>query len=160
MTIGPTARCALIILLLASLSSAGAQSGVATRRTTRCDRIATTTFEFGRTGGNIRPASIHIAADGAVTTGTATAAPATPLRTIPQAVVTGLARLAWTGGFATLRPAPTRPTRNPDAAREFIEARSACGAHRSEYAMGEEAPPFRELYALLEMAAGPGAPSP
>ena len=160
MTIGWTAQFVLSLVLTA-LSAAGAQTTTAPRRTTRCDRIGTTTFEFGRTGGSIRPASIHIVADGTVMAARGdTAAPMTRLRTIPEAVVTGLARLAWTGGFSTLRPAPTRPTRNPDASRAFIDVRSACGRHRVEYAMGEEAQRFRELYALLEMAADATPSSP
>jgi hypothetical protein len=159
MTLDKTSRH-ILLLLAASLSTAGAQTA-ARRPTTPCDRITTTTFEFGRTGGSIRPASIRLAADGTVMAASGdTAAPMTRLRTIPKPVVAGLARLAWTGGFATLRPAPTRPTRNPDAARRFIAVRSACGSHRVEYAMGEEAPRFRELYALLEMAADATPQSP
>jgi hypothetical protein len=49
-----------------------------------------------------------------------------------------------------LPTAPTRPTRNPDAARQYIELHSACGAKHVEYASGEGAPEFRELYTKLD----------
>jgi hypothetical protein len=79
------------------------------------------------------------------------AAPVTQVRRVSPDVVAGLARLAWTGGFATLPARPARPSWNKDAAHEFIEIRSACGQHRVEWA-GDGAPrAFRELWALLQL---------
>jgi hypothetical protein len=66
-----------------------------------------------------------------------------------------LARRAWTGGFVRLPTAPTRPTRNPDAARQYIEIHSACGAKHVEYVSGEGAPVFRELYTRLDALTRP-----
>ena len=121
------------------------------RRGTRCDRIGTTTFEFGRIGGNIRGGSTKIGADGSVTRLAAEAW--TPVGvTLPADAVHGLAKLAWTNGFASLPTAPARPTRNPDAARDYIDVRSACGSKHVEVANGEGPAAFRELLALLTLA--------
>jgi hypothetical protein len=54
-----------------------------------------------------------------------------------------------------LPTAPTRPTRNPDAARQYIDLHSACGAKHVEYASGEGAPVFRELYTRLDAVTQP-----
>ena len=75
----------------------------------------------------------------------------TPIgRGVARDAVAGLARMAWSGGFTRLPTAPTRPTHNPDAARDFVEIQSACGHKHVEYAGGEGAPAFRELLALLQ----------
>ena len=116
----------------------------------RCDRVGTTTITFGRTGGSIKPAAIKLDVDGSVSRRadggefTATARP------LSRDAVAGLAHLAWSGGFTRLPTAPTRPTSNPDAARDFIEIQSSCGRKHVEYAGGEGAPAFRELLSLLQ----------
>ena len=108
------------------------------------------TIAFGREGGNLRPASFTITADGRITqsagAGTRDSIPAaTP------AAVAALARVARTGRFWMLAPrAIRRPARNPDAAREFIEVTLACGSHRVEYVAGTAPAVFSELLALLE----------
>jgi hypothetical protein len=68
---------------------------------------------------------------------------------VSRQTLRALARRAWHGGFTRLPTAPTHPTRNPDAARQYIEIHSACGAKHVEYADGDAAPAFRELYTRL-----------
>ena len=120
-----------------------------------CDRVATTSIAFGRTAGNIKPDALLLRVDGTlVRDDSASSSP--PLATVSPAEVQRLARRGWTGPFAKLREAPTRPTRNPDAARDFVELRSACGIKHVEYVMGEGPPAFRELHdALAAIADGP-----
>ncbi|MEO7457465.1 MAG: hypothetical protein ABIY52_14465 [Gemmatimonadaceae bacterium] len=117
-----------------------------------CDRTGTTSFELGRTGGNLRSDGTRIGADGRITkqVNGAWVAVGTPAS---RDAVAGLARLAWSNGFTKLPTAPTKPTRNPDAARDYIDVHSACGSKHVEYANGEGAPPFRELLALLQLMA-------
>jgi len=123
------------------------------RASSTCDRIATTSFEFGRTGGNLRGTSIRIAADGAVSRRLAGGAWVPADSAVPRDAVTGLARIAWTNGFTRLPTAPSRPTRNPDIARDYIDVRSNCGTKHVESAPAESARPFRELFSLLTLAA-------
>jgi hypothetical protein len=78
------------------------------------------------------------------------AVPTSSVASVPKSEVRRLARRAWTGSFAGLRTAPTRPTPNPDAARDFIELRSKCGVKHVEYQHGTGAPEFRRLLAALE----------
>ena len=108
------------------------------------------TISFGNSGGNLRPDSVDVRADGRVTLAGGRAGP-----TLDPAAVAGLARLARTGGFWQLTPAPiTRPPRIPDAARQLIVVRLTCGTHRAVYP-GTDAPPaFAELYALLVAVTG------
>ena len=116
----------------------------------RCDRVGTTTITFGRTGGSIKPAALRVNVDGSLSQ-RVDGGDFTPSgRRLTRDAVAGLARLAWSGGFTTLPTAPTKPTRNPDAARDVIEIQSACGRKHVEYAAGEGAPAFRELLALLQ----------
>jgi hypothetical protein len=140
----------LAALLVASpVCGLAAQARAATTPAGRCDRTAATSFSYGRTGGSIRPTATHVAAAGGAERDSGAA-----LVVVSPAVLNGLARLARAGGFATLPAAPTRPTPNPDAARDFIELRSVCGAKHVEYAAGTGAPVFRELYALLTALGG------
>ena len=55
-------------------------------------------------------------------------------------------------------PRRAGPTRNPDAARDFVELRSACGTKHVEYVMGQGPPAFRALYDSLAALAGDKAP--
>ena len=112
----------------------------------RCDRVATTSIAFGRTAGNLRPQGYLLRVDGTVVRDDSTAS---PIGVVDTARVRRLARRGWEGPFARLRPAPTRPTRIPDAARDFVELRSACGTKHVEYVTGEGPPAFRELYDTL-----------
>ncbi len=125
----------------------GMGSRPAAAQRTRCDRVATTSIAFGRTAGNIKPQGFLLRVDGTLVRDDSTASVVT---TVTTTRVRRLARRGWTGPFVKLRPAPTRPTRIPDAARDFVELRSACGTKHVEYAMGEGPPAFRELYDALQ----------
>jgi hypothetical protein len=117
---------------------------------TRCDRIGTTSISFGRTGGNIKPSGVRILTNGAVRDLGDTGDPPRAMSRVPVAELRRVARRAWTGPFVRLPTAPTRPTPNPDAARDFIELRSACGRKHVEYQAGSGAPEFRRLLAELD----------
>jgi hypothetical protein len=122
------------------------------QRTTRarCDRVATTSISFGRTGGNIRPSGVRILPNGVVRDIGDTSEPPRAVHKVPVAELRRVARRAWMGPFVRLPTAPTRPTPNPDAARDFIELRSKCGTKHVEYQGGTGAPEFQRLLATLD----------
>jgi hypothetical protein len=128
---------------------ASAQPPIAANHSQACDPLINTEITFGQTGGSIRPAGLRVDRDGIVTRARDRVSGSTPVATVSPDAVRGIVRLAWTNGFPTLPTAPTRPTRNPDAARDFVELHSPCGNKHVEYATGEGAPAFRELFALL-----------
>ena len=121
-------------------------SRVASAQPGTCDRVGTTSIAFGRTAGNIKTEGFLLRANGTLVREDSSASPIT---TVTAARVQRLARRGWTGPFVKLREAPTRPTHNPDAARDFVELRSACGTKHVEYVMGEGPRAFRELYDAL-----------
>lgn len=137
-----------IALLIASAALIGGTPVDAQRA--RCDRIGTTAISFGRTGGNIRPAGVRILPTGAVRDLGDTAEPPRAMRKVPVAELRRLARRAWTGPFVRLPTAPTRPTPNPDAARDFIELHSACGSKHVEVQGEMGSREFRRLFAELD----------
>lgn len=138
--------------LLAVVASLLGAAPLGAQRTTRvrCDRIATTSISFGRTGGNIRPSGVRILANGVVRDIGDTSEPPRAVAKVPVAELRRIARRAWTGPFVRLPTAPTRPTPNPDAARDFIELRSKCGTKHVEYQGGTGAPEFQRLLATLD----------
>ncbi|MDB4887513.1 MAG: hypothetical protein JWN79_2951 [Gemmatimonadetes bacterium] len=121
-----------------------------------CDKEATTSFRFGLTGGDIMPSATELTSAGYIRHRTQERVGPVTGR-VPREAVLTLARRAWRGGFGALPPAPTHPTPNPDAARQFIELHSACGFHHVEYGPGDESPLFRELYARLTRLAATSA---
>ena len=129
---------------------AGAQRQASAAARARCDPIASASFDFGLTGGNLKPTGWRIAANGVVSPVSESADASSRRHSVSTRALRDLARRARTGGFMRLPTAPTRPTRNPDAAREYIELHSACGTKHVEYASGEGAPVFRELYSRLD----------
>ena len=138
---------AAAILLACTAQRAHAQ------KSAPCYGIGSTAFTLSRTGGNIKPETVELRADGQVTiVDQAASPPASRQRTVSPDAMAGLARLAWSGGFAALRSGPQRAA-NKDAAHQAIEVRSAaCGRQRVEW-VGDGAPPqFRELWALLVLA--------
>jgi len=162
---GPALRTVVVVAGIVALLAPGAliaqadRSGStvpAAQQRPRCAPIPAergATITFGREGGNIRPRSYAIFADGRVTAGVGDAA-RDSVGTIPAAAVAALARLARSGGFWELRsPAVRRPPGNPDAAREFIGVTLTCGAHRVEFVAGAEPAAFVELFALLSAVA-------
>ncbi len=118
-----------------------------------CAREATTSFTFGLTGGTLKPVALELSADGTVRKTGEQTGPV--LGTVARKSVATLARRTWRSGFAELPTAPTRPTRNPDVARRFIEIHSACGSHHVEYALGSEPLLFHALYARLNRLTAP-----
>ena len=139
----PAQPTSVIILALAMMAGRGSAQG---RTSTKaCDPTTTTSFVFGHTGGNLRANGFRLAHDGSISRTT----DSTSVGSITPAAVSGLARLAWTKEFVGLPEAPMRPTRNPDATRDFIDVNSACGRKHVEYPSGEGARSFRELYDLL-----------
>ena len=141
----------LRMALLAAASLAAAAPGHAQRpRRARCDRVASTSISFGRTGGNLRPSGVRILSNGIVRDIGDTSEPPQAVHKVPVAQLRRIARRAWTGPFVRLPTAPTRPTPNPDAARDFIELHSACGSKHVEYQGDTGAPEFRRLLAALD----------
>jgi hypothetical protein len=141
-------RRAGFALLTAGASLLGGMPAAAQRA--GCDRIATTSISFGRTGGNIKPGGVRILPTGMVRDLGDTGDPPRAMSRVPVAELRRLARRAWTGPFVRLPTAPTRPTPNPDAARDFIELRSACGRKHVEVQGGSGTPEFRRLLAELD----------
>jgi len=110
------------------------------------------TFAFGRTGGNIIPFTVTIAANGHVsTTGTQklTLTFATP------ALRNGLGKLAKAEGFWTEATFLSCGKINPDVAGHFITV-TAGGKSRTVTERGTCYPAFEELYAVLSASTGAG----
>jgi hypothetical protein len=140
--------------LLLATGTAVAQRSSHVKRASRCDTIATTSITFGRTGGNITPAGLRIAASGAVTSLADRAGVGSSARAVPVDELRRLAALGWRGRFVRLPTAPTRPTHNPDVARDFVELRSACARKHVEVPADQEPAAFRALFTQLETVAG------
>jgi hypothetical protein len=149
-------RLALVLVgtLMIATSPAGAQRSSRAKRAPRCDTIATTSIAFGRTAGNIMPTGLRITPSGAVRAMSDSGNVGPAARTIPTAELRRLATRAWRGPFARLPTAPTRPTPNPDMARDFVELRSACGRKHVEMPANQEPAAFRKLFTQLQAAAG------
>jgi hypothetical protein len=160
MSTAHSAGLAAALALIAIGARAPAHTGVMHEQ--RCDRVATTTITFGYTGGTLKPSGLRIAANGTVKPIGSGAGMIHSVESVPRTAVLRIARLGWSGPFVSLPTAPTRPTRNPDAARQFIELHSACEGDTKhvEYADGEGAPAFRDLYARLQALAGVQATAP
>lgn len=118
----------------------------------RSKSAAAPTFVFGRTGGNIAPFSVHIGADGRVTTKGAVAGtpPATPLS---SPLRSGLLKLAKTEGFFTMPTQLRCQGVLPDFASRFVTV-SAGSQTRTVTVRGGCSAPFEELYAVIAAVAG------
>ncbi|MDQ6633554.1 MAG: hypothetical protein M3Z10_02230 [Gemmatimonadota bacterium] len=154
MTISYLSRLVSAGALLLGVPPTAVHARTTFRDSAHCNRIATTSFTFGLTGGNIRPSALRIAANGTVspagdTTGIAYRS------TVPTRILRTLARHAWTGAFAKLPAAPTQFKGMHDVARKYVELRSACGTKYVESESGYEAPAFREIYSRLESVTRP-----
>jgi len=108
-------------------------------------------FVFGNEGGNLRRTATKLWADGSIRS-------AAQQRTAADAAIADsvavLARFARASSFwTTLAPKITRPTRNPDVAREYVEAHLQCGSRRSLYPADAEPPAFHELITRLNAVA-------
>ena len=112
-------------------------------------------FTFGNAGGNLRRSATKLWADGSVQVvpGRRTAAD-----TAVADSVRALAHFARQSSFwTTTAPRITRPTRNPDVAREYLEVHLQCGVKRSLYPADAEPAPFHELFSRLTNIARSGA---
>lgn len=110
------------------------------------------TFAFGRTGGNIVPFTVTIAANGHVST-TGTQKLTITTATVP--LRNGLARLAKAEGFWTMATSLSCGKILPDIASRFITIKSG-GRARTVLARGTCYPAFEELYAVLSASVGAG----
>jgi hypothetical protein len=113
-----------------------------------CRRETTTSFTFGNVGGTLVPTGLEISRAGQVRRRDGSH-PGALLGSVPRDSVIAAARFAWRSGFARLPTAPTKPTRNPDAARHFIELHSDCGTKHVEYGPGDESSVFQQLWDRL-----------
>lgn len=139
----------LPVMLAGQSGTSGALDARQSRRCTPVPAERGATIAFGRVGGNIRPRSFAIYADGRITVASVDAT-RDSVAVISVAAVEALARLARSGGFWELvPPIVRRPPRNPDAAREFVEVTLTCGRKRAEYVAGAEPAAFSEYLALL-----------
>jgi hypothetical protein len=105
------------------------------------------TFFFGNEGGNLKRSGIRLWANGSVQVGSGRHTAPDPALADSVAALAGFARRSafWT---TTARPI-TKPTRNPDMARHFVEARLRCGTKSALYAADNEPAAFHELFARL-----------
>jgi len=118
--------------------------------------VAGPTFTFGNEGGNLRRSATKLWANGSMQA-------ARGRRSLPNAAladsVKALARFARQSGFwTTTAPRITRPTRNPDMARHFLEVHLGCGAKSAIYPADAEPAPFHELFSRLTAIAERAAP--
>ena len=107
---------------------------------------------LGNEGGNLKRSASRLWSDGSVQL-------AGGRRTAPDAAiadsVVALARFARQSSFwTTTAPRITRPTRNPDMARHYLEAHLQCGTKRSLYPADAEPASFHELLTRLTAVAG------
>ena len=104
-------------------------------------------FVIGNEAGNLRRSSAKFWTDGSVQLAGAP-------RSAPDAAVAdsvaSLARFARRSTFwSSAAPPITRPTRNPDMARHYIEAHLRCGAKRLLYPADAEPGDFHALFTRL-----------
>jgi len=115
-------------------------------------RAAPPTFAFGRTGGNIIPVTVTIAANGHVST---TGTQKLGLTQATVALRNGLGKLAKAEGFWTMATFLSCGKINPDIASRFVTV-TAAGKTRTVTARGTCFPAFEELYAVLSASVGAG----
>ncbi|MDB4874655.1 MAG: hypothetical protein JWM41_1101 [Gemmatimonadetes bacterium] len=114
-------------------------------------------IEYVREGGNIRPFTVALYADGTMRTGdtSVTQSAAAAAAHVDSTRVAALVHLARTSGFWRLPANPIhKPPRNPDAARYRISVRTTCGAHASAYPLSAAPKVFRELLARVATLSG------
>ena len=108
-------------------------------------------FVFGNEGGNLKRSATKLWADGSVQV--LPGRQSAPDPAIADSVA-ALARFARQSSFwRTNAPRITRPTRNPDMAREYVEAHLQCGTKRSLYPADAEPAAFHELITRLATVA-------
>jgi hypothetical protein len=133
------ARLAPLLVLAPALLAPAQSSGAA----------SPPAFQFGRAGGNVVPATITVAANGAVT-----AQHATVMRhRLTASTLASLKRTEAAVGFATLPPLTLCPHTLPDFAARWVAAPTATGTRRVAV-RGTCVPRFNRLYAALAAAVG------
>jgi hypothetical protein len=136
----------LVLSTLATAAMLAAAPAVLVARTS----AEQTSFAFGRTGGNIAPFSVEIAADGSV-------AARGPVRVgrhqLSARTVSRLATVAATQHFFALRRQVICPGTLPDFAFRSVTVRTAHGS-RTVLVRGGCRPGFNALYTALSTAVG------
>jgi hypothetical protein len=115
---------------------------------------APVTIRFGQEGGNIRPFTVTIAADGAVTSDGPIRLEGGPPPLSADAVA-GLAVLAEAEGFRSLPSHTACSGVLPDIASRFVNVQTASWHHRASVHGGCVAP-FNQLFAVLLAATHAG----
>jgi hypothetical protein len=109
---------------------------------------------WGHEAGTLRPASITLWADGSMRDAAHARTPAN--RAIADSIRVIASDVRRSALWATVAPPVTRPTRNPDVAREYIEVSLSCGRRRWLYPADEAPAAFdalsRRLDALVRLA--------
>ncbi len=109
-------------------------------------------FAFGRTGGNIMPWAVAVAATGTVTTSGPVDAAVAP-RAVPATALRRVALLVASQRFNALPQQLRCPGANPDIASRYITVTTA-GRSRTVAEQGDCNTRFETLYAALSQAAG------
>ena len=154
-TAAPARLLALAIILCACLPVLAAAQGARQPAANNCPPRRTArgpVFVFGNEGGNMKRSASKLWANGSVQV-------VPGRRTAPDAAiadsVAALSRFARQSAFwTTTAPRITRPTRNPDMARHYLEAHLQCGTKRSLYPADAEPAAFHELITRLTAVAG------
>jgi hypothetical protein len=111
---------------------------------------STAAFAFGRTGGNIEPFTVAIAANGTVTA----SGPARPSKdNLEDADLARLARVVGAQHFFSLPRSTSCPKILPDFAARFVTVRMH-GASRRVLVRGDCSRRFSAVYAALAKAVG------
>ena len=105
-------------------------------------------FAFGRGGGNIMPLDVRIAASGRVTVD------GKSRRTLTQARLQALLRLALAQRFFALPRKIVCPGQLPDFATLYVTVRNGSGAARTVTQRGNCNKRFIRVYAALQSAGG------
>jgi hypothetical protein len=106
---------------------------------------------FGNAGGNLQRNATKLWANGSVQLrGGARTAPNAAIADSVRALADAARHSSF---WVTVAPRITRPTRNPDMAREYVEAHLRCGTKRSLYPADAEPAAFHELFTRLTAVA-------
>jgi len=148
-------RSRLIPLVLAAVLSGvapiAAGAAGAAHRAHGAARAGGAVFSFGRVGGNIRPFTVTIYADGSITSsGAVTTSPQAHLS--PDAIK-GLKKLARAEHFDSLPDQIPGSNVNPDIASLFITVTTAQGT-KTVKMHGGQSRQFQQLFAVLQAVAG------
>jgi hypothetical protein len=142
-------RTAILVLLLSTSEPLAAQAYPGHHNPSQ---VTGPRFVIGREGGNIRPFTVTIAADGTVTT-TGAIQPASQHVKLGPDTLKGLTKLAKAEGFFSLPNTVSGSKVLPDVASLYITVRTSTVAKTVKQHGGKNHA-FSELYAVLMAAAG------